>query len=210
MLERVLLGEAGEGTGGDQQTKGWDLDSHLQALPSAWWWQMGSEGLQKDTSLIFYFLRHLFPCSLPLHWISYILITSTILKSTSPAIIQALLMTPSAKVSIRQVGIRRAETKAGQRVEHGSVLVQATHKAAKAPNSLSQWLSPKATMNTRNSPEGPIHRACLPSYSPCLPRWLALSWASASHTKPLQMFRRRPRDQHSAESAPVTKAQHYG
>lgn len=59
----------------------------------------------------------LFP--VPSTWISYILITYAILKSASPAIIQALLMTPSTKVSIMQVGIRRAESKAGRRAEHG-------------------------------------------------------------------------------------------
>lgn len=63
------------------------------------------------------------PFPAPPSWISNILITSPILKSASQAIIQALLMTPSAKVSIRQVGIRRAENRAGQRAEHKSILV---------------------------------------------------------------------------------------
>lgn len=39
-------------------------------------------------------------------------------------------MTPSAKVSIRQVGIRRAESRAGQRAEHcsGAGSAQAAHR----------------------------------------------------------------------------------
>ena len=55
------------------------------------------------------FIAQDIPFPAPLRWISDILITSPILKSAGQAIIQALLMTPSAKVSIRQVGIRRAE-----------------------------------------------------------------------------------------------------
>lgn len=183
MSERVLLGEAGEGNWRGSANQGLgvrllppSLSFCLMVMDGQW-----ARGCRRklpcapfpNTSL------SLFPAP---HWISYILITSAILKSAGPAIIQALLMTPLAKVSIRQVGIRRAESRAGQRAECGSALVQATHKAAKAPNSLLHWFS-MSTWNSPDVPEG--HRVCLSSYSACLLLQLALRWASASHTKSL-------------------------
>lgn len=106
-------------------------------------------GSQMDPSPIFISWNTPYP--VPPSWISNILIISPILKSTGQAIIQALLMTPSTKVSIRQVGIRRAENRAGQRAEHKSVLVKVIHMTERAPNSF--ILFPlKATTNIPKSP----------------------------------------------------------
>lgn len=119
-------------------------------------------GTQTHPSPIFYFWGHPLPCTPPPSWISNRLITSPILKSAGQAIIQALLMTPSAKVSIRQVGIRRAENRAGQRAEHKSVLVQVTYMSTRAPSSL------KATANALNSPVKPQTKTLLHKYPlPC-------------------------------------------
>lgn len=124
MSERVQLGEVREGKqrGISKPKRSQKSDSYPQVFPlvEVSRWAMGT---QKEPSPIFYSWGHPLPCTPPPSWIANILITSPILKSAGQAIIQALLMTPSAKVSIRQVGIRRAENRAGRRAEHKFVLV---------------------------------------------------------------------------------------
>lgn len=105
-------------------------------------------GAQTDPSPIF-FISGDIPFLAPPSQISNILITSPILKSAGQGIIQALLMTPSAKVSIRQVGIRRAENRAGQRAEQVCFGVSNPHVHK------SSYLPLKATANALNSPVKP-------------------------------------------------------
>lgn len=106
----------------DQQTKK-ELEIRLypQVLPLGQRTKGGRWGTQKDPSPIFYFSGHPLPCSpqLDFQHINHLSHFEIIWSGYYPSIV----MTPSAKVSIRQVRIRRAENRAGQRAEHMSVLV---------------------------------------------------------------------------------------
>lgn len=139
---------------------------------------MGRKGLQKDTSPSFHLLRHFFPVPCPLH-LNFLHINHLCHFEISQSSYYSSIVNDT--------------------IDQGINYASRDKKSREQSWPESRTWPARCRQPTRQQREFfKIHEALLASYSPRLPCWLAPSWPSASHTKPLQMCRSRLHDQHSA------------
>lgn len=125
MSERVLLGEVGEGPGGDQQTEGWDLDSYPKPfllLDGDRWAGRGCRRTPPPSSISWDIS---FPVPCPLH-LNFLHINHLCHFEIS----QSSYYSSIVNDTIDQ-GINYASWDKKGREQNTACSVQATHKAAK-------------------------------------------------------------------------------